>query len=61
MTANLVRAIDAATQLGMSASVLYAMVDGGEVQGHRREDRLWVDLTEARSALAARAELPFAP
>ena len=55
------RAIDAATELGVPASVLYAMVDEGVVQGHQRKDRLWVDLGEAKIAVAERADRPSIP
>ena len=58
MSAQLVRAIDATAQLGISAGALYALVDEGRVRGHRRDDRLWVDLDEARSVVALAGDLP---
>ena len=61
MSAQLVRAIDATAQLGISAGALYALVDEGRVRGHRRDDRLWVDLDEARAALARRGDVPSSP
>lgn len=61
MSAQLVRAIDAAAQLGIPAAELYALVDQGQLPGHRRADRLWVDLDEARAALARRGDVPSSP
>lgn len=49
---QLVRAIDAADRLDVDPRILYRLVDAGTVTAHRRDDRLWVDLGEARQALA---------
>lgn len=61
MNDKLVRAIDAATELGVPAPELYALIDEGVVEGHRRDDRLWVDLAEVRNAFTDRVDLPSAP
>lgn len=61
MSAQLVRAIDAASRLGIPASDLYSLVDQGQLRGHRRADRLWVDLDEARAAIARRGDVPSSP